>query len=143
MIRRGTPWCWLLSVEVRLKNVLLRLRDEWSVMDRRRQVYRETQQLKDAGDCPSGVCCVGTRVHSQTTHTHTQATFSLYIEMCVLSSIHSNRVVVAWRERHLSVTIVMGGHLKKKLSLTHARTQTNLRNVCVSTFLMSCCVRFR
>ncbi len=53
---------------------------------------------------------------------HTRATSSPYLEVYVLSSIHSDRVVVAWRERHLSVTIVLGGHLKKPQTHTHTHT---------------------
>lgn len=47
------------AVEVRAEYLLLHLSDRWSVMDRRRQVHRRTEQLKVAADYPSGIFCVG------------------------------------------------------------------------------------
>ena len=97
-----------------MKNVLLHLSSGWSVMDRRRQLYRGTA-VEGRWRLPIRYLLRGKRESAfrDNTHIHTKATFIQQPwSVCVLPSIHSGRVVVAWREQHLSATKVIGGQGK-------------------------------
>lgn len=100
-IRRGTYWCWQMF---RVKNVLLHLSGGWSLMDRRRQAFRETHRSRGMLVSLHQVELLCWKEWQTHTHTHTQrATFTPYLEVGVLPSIHCDRPVVAWSDRHLSL----------------------------------------